>query len=120
MNKEEQFKAFVLDQARDCDQSRDELIRCLENLSADMVAPYYHQTDDLYETYEEILWNMLSDYQEDLGEDRSMLELLDNMNVRYTNGQHICNLTGVKQWLVWFGIEHVAHQLAYEMESEKC
>lgn len=114
MNKEEQFSAWVLEQAKDTkDSPIEDIIEGLENMRGDSVAPYYHQINEIYEVYEDVLWHMLTEYHSDIGSELSPLEMLNEMNQRYSGQKkaHIIDMQGVKQWLVWFGIENAAHSL---------
>ncbi len=115
MNQDKEFKKLILDYAK-C-KGYDNIIEALESVRGDDYIPYYHDINKLYDEYEEYFWDMFTEYCEEIGQ--PPLETLNNMNMRYSNGQHITDLQSVKQWIVWFAVEHVAYELARELEEKE-
>jgi len=110
------FRAEILDYAS-C-KGYDSVREALENVRGDDYAPYYHEIDELYATYEQEFWELLETYQDDCIGGGSILTTLDNMAWGYTKGPITC-LQDLKQWVVWFAIENVAHDMARELEEKE-
>jgi len=103
----DKFKAEILDYAS-C-KGYDSVREALENVRGDDYATYYYEINELYATYEQEFW--------ELGEG-SILTTLDNMSLGYSKSPITC-LQDLKQWVVWFAIENVAHEMARELEEKE-
>ena len=73
----------------------------------------YTQTNDLYDTYKDEIWQMLWDDKEDLGSTH-ILELIASFN----GAKDVGGDEQFKNLLVWYAAERLASRMVDEMEDE--
>lgn len=88
-----------------------ETLRELAEHGADTGWPhltYYRDTCALYDAYEDELWGLLREYADDGGYD-SPLAMIAQLS-----GDRIEDNTQLQNWIVWFGAEYYAREVADE------
>ncbi len=75
-------------------------------------AIYYHETVELYERFNEEIWNMLCDEARDQG--CTIIELIAQFNGQKNVGSD----AQFKNLLVWYAIESICSELMNEAEND--
>ncbi len=74
---------------------------------------YYHETSDLYDAYQEEIWEILAEQAEASGYDNSVAFIASMNGVK-----QVADQTTFENLLLWYAIEELARQITAEKEDE--
>ncbi len=73
---------------------------------------YYHETSDLYNSYQAEIWELLSEHAEGCGHD-NCLAFIASMN----GAKQVADQTTFENLLLWYAIEELARKIVAEQEE---